>query len=737
MGIPGLYCRGGNSIGLEAERKGACDFLATGGPRAYSQRKQTLVQRSGCFMRGAAHFGLGSLLGLLLVPVSGTAGGIPPKTLKELKAASVYIKVEFTAADGKGKTVPVTGSGFLVHVADGAGFIATNNHVVMPLAGEVQAGNPKVVFHSGTPNERIVDAHIVARDAVRDLAVLKVATFKDMPRAIPMDPSIEVGETMPVYAIGFPFGKDLALGRSNPAITITRGTISSLRYDNRGDVKLVQIDAEINPGNSGGPVVDDKGRLLGVAVSKHVQARTVGFAIPLKPLAEMMQGKVATVVFDTLWVVKGQAEVGVEAGLTDPLGKLKDAALYYRVAGDVKKLPRPDNDGKVPLLKDANQLWLKMSPGRGQGRFTLKSGGADKVTIAYQASYVTAAGATVVSPLSLAVIDFTQVVYSDRLTRNDALDAKANPRKVYAHPMKAGRHYVVDMRGDPKDLDPRLIVQDAAGQPLAEDDGSGGLFDALLIFSPPKDGDYQIVTTATKGMGPFTLRIREDSGQALGPKGLTLSGALASDDFADGAGTPQQAFNLHFRKGKSYVIDVKSREFDPFLRLENMAKVVLKNEDIGGGGHSTLFFSPFQDGIYRLTTTAYDSKLGRFDLTVRETAGPKQHDIGQGLKLPGNLNAFDPLDIVNGKQSALRCKIFAVSMKAGRKYQIDMTSMQFDPFLRIEDERGRQLAADDDSGGNLNARLTFTPPTDGVYRIIATQFDTRFGAFDLFVRPVP
>jgi hypothetical protein len=97
----------------------------------------------------------------------------------------------------------------------------------------------------------------------------------------------------------------------------------------------------------------------------------------------------------------------------------------------------------------------------------------------------------------------------------------------------------------------------------------------------------------------------------------------------------------------------------------------------------------------------------------------------------------DPIDLVKGKASKNRCKVFTVTMKAGEKYQVDLMSKQFDAFLRIEDAAGRELAHDDDSGGMLNARLIFAPPADGVYRVIATHYDGRFGWFELVLRPVP
>ena len=669
---------------------------------------------------------------MLLIGNALFAGGIPAKTLKELKAASVYIKVQLK---GGGKPFPVTGSGFVVHAEGEHGYIATNHHVVYPRAGEILVENPKIVFHSGTPEEKIVEGQIVAGDAVRDLAVLKITGFKELPRPIKLDTTIDPTETMTVYALGFPFGQTLALGRSNPNITITKGTISALRFDDKGKIKLVQTDAEINSGNSGGPLVDEKGTVIGVNVSKLMNARTIGFAVPVAQLADMMQGRTDAVHFDTDYVVKNHAEVRVDVALIDPLGKLKDIGVYYRPVDDAQ-LKQLRADPKQ-TLEGSNSAWLRPLGGWGRGRMTLKGDGRDKVKIAYQATATNASGKPVLSPIGVAVIDFTQVVYTDVLKSTSIFSAK--PQKVYTHPMKAGKQFIVDMRGNPKEMDPKVIVRDSAGNVLAEDDGVGGLFDALLVFAPPRDGEYEIVATVVKGQGSFTLRIREDTGERLSDARWSTAGAIAPDDPIDRVRlTPSRTFNLMLKKGKHYVFDMKSGEFDPYLRLENMANLSMKNEDVGGNGHSTLYFSPLQDSIYRVVATSYDQKIGKFTLQGRELPDPKHHELGpDGLTLSGNLTNLDPLDVVNGRASQFRCKSFEVKLKGGQKYQVDLTSTQYDPFLRVETLQGRQLAQDDDSGGDRNARLVFTPPQDGPYRIVVTQFDMRVGAFNLSVKALP
>jgi S1-C subfamily serine protease len=80
-------------------------------------------------------------------------------------------------------------------------------------------------------------------------------------------------------------------------------------------------------------------------------------------------------------------------------------------------------------------------------------------------------------------------------------------------------------------------------------------------------------------------------------------------------------------------------------------------------------------------------------------------------------------------------KTFTLPLKAGATYTFDLKSKQFDAFLRLEDPDGKKLAEDDDSGGNMNARIVHRARQDGEYRIIATTFEPgQVGSFTLRVR---
>jgi len=96
---------------------------------------------------------------------------------------------------------------------------------------------------------------------------------------------------------------------------------------------------------------------------------------------------------------------------------------------------------------------------------------------------------------------------------------------------------------------------------------------------------------------------------------------------------------------------------------------------------------------------------------------PALNEIRIGM---GNFNNIlqpnDRRDPVMGGPS----KVYKVHLVQGRTYVIDLKSGQFDAFLRLENSTFLQVALDDDSGGNLNARIVYRCPKTDDYRIIAT-----------------
>ncbi|MER6416596.1 trypsin-like peptidase domain-containing protein [Streptomyces humidus] len=177
-----------------------------------------------------------------------------------------------------------TGTGF---VLDSLGYILTNNHVV---ESAKSGGGISVVFDGG----QTVEAEVVGRDSGYDLAVVRVTGVKGLkPLHLGNSDDVRVGD--PVVAIGAPFDLEG---------TVTSGIISArerpvVAGGGDGDatdvsyVDALQTDAPINPGNSGGPLLDARGRVIGInsairsgvdgADAADAQGGSVGlgFAIPI------------------------------------------------------------------------------------------------------------------------------------------------------------------------------------------------------------------------------------------------------------------------------------------------------------------------------------------------------------------------------------------------------------------------------------------------------------------------
>jgi serine protease Do len=171
------------------------------------------------------------------------------------------------------------GSGFVI---DPSGLIVTNNHVI------ATADQITVTLSDDTT----LQAQVIGRDAVTDLALLKVDAKAPLPAAAWGDSSkTRVGDW--VLAIGNPFG----LGGSVTAgiISATARDIQSGPYDD-----YLQTDASINRGNSGGPMFNLAGEVIGINTAIYAPSGGsigIGFAIPAalaQPIIEQLKatGKV-------------------------------------------------------------------------------------------------------------------------------------------------------------------------------------------------------------------------------------------------------------------------------------------------------------------------------------------------------------------------------------------------------------------------------------------------------------
>ncbi|HTX24850.1 MAG TPA: trypsin-like peptidase domain-containing protein [Steroidobacteraceae bacterium] len=185
--------------------------------------------------------------------------------------AVVAISIERRGAPGargRGGSSGGSASGF-VFTPDG--LVLTNSHVVRA------ARAVRVVSARGEE----LEADVVGEDPHTDTALLRVAASM---------PALELGRSGPlrvgqlVVAIGNPFGFDC---------TLTAGVVSALGRSLRATSgrlieNVIQTDAALNPGNSGGPLVDWRGRVVGMNTAIIASAQGICFAIGIDTVQQVV-----------------------------------------------------------------------------------------------------------------------------------------------------------------------------------------------------------------------------------------------------------------------------------------------------------------------------------------------------------------------------------------------------------------------------------------------------------------
>ena len=186
------------------------------------------------------------------------------------KAAPAVVNITSTVVqrDFFFGVVPRSGSGSGV-IIDPKGYIVTNNHVIE------NAQRIEVTLSNGNK----WPGNLVGTDPYNDLAIIRIEAPSEQLQTLPLGSSQDLQVGQKVIAIGNPFGFQQ---------TLTTGIISALgrtlQTEYGGEMEdLIQTDAAINPGNSGGPLLDSKGKIIGlntVIISPSGANIGIGFAIP-------------------------------------------------------------------------------------------------------------------------------------------------------------------------------------------------------------------------------------------------------------------------------------------------------------------------------------------------------------------------------------------------------------------------------------------------------------------------
>jgi S1-C subfamily serine protease len=314
--------------------------------------------------------------------------GVLPALALVAALAALALSAVALLDDGGGRTavLPVAGGGKLaptqvgrvyqsagpgvvsvqVGSASGTGFVVRTDGTIVTNAHVVGESDSAVVRFGDTGRQ--VQAEVRGTDPSSDLAVLHVDPDSAGPlRALPLANSdrVQVGDA--VVAIGHPFGLDR---------TATAGIVSGLGREIRAPNgfqidKVLQTDAPINPGNSGGPLLDARGRVVGVnsqiATGGAGGSVGIGFAVPSNRVRDVLPAlsrgehiERAYLGVTTAPNARGAEVVSIASGSPAADADLRAGDVITGIDG--REVDEPDDVSQaIDSLKPGDRLRLELS----------------------------------------------------------------------------------------------------------------------------------------------------------------------------------------------------------------------------------------------------------------------------------------------------------------------------------------------------------------------------------------
>ncbi len=289
-------------------------------------------------------------------------------------------------------------------VIDDQGTVATAYHCVANgLRPTVRlrpptSGGAVTEDDEGHPTEVIYVGRTIAAAAREDLALVSVPELAGKVRPMPIRQTpVRRGDR--VYGIGNPFAPAADTEGAFEGMllwSVTEGIISAV------GPRLIQTDAALNPGNSGGPVVDNQGRIVGIA-SRKLSADNIAFLASADVLLELVEEPKKPKLLGGQWYVglsywlPYDPHIAYTAQINGGL-VLRDRlvlGLGWNSSAGARQTALERGSVSFPSYEALGALRVRL--GRGRGSTTLDAGGGVVVMDGYQTTFISETGTWIVA----------------------------------------------------------------------------------------------------------------------------------------------------------------------------------------------------------------------------------------------------------------------------------------------------------------------------------------------------
>lgn len=401
-----------------------------------------------------------------------------------LSATEIYAKVS--------PSIPIVrtceghGTGILIE----GGYIVTNDHVVF------DCGTATVLFPDGT---EFTNVPVLATNPWADIAVL--GPIRTTERQL----SLADGESLPpgtdLYLIGYP-----AEFEKSPQATIAKGILSRVRQWSSYDLTLLQTDAQTTGGQSGGPLLDDRGRVVGVLTWGWTKANfgIATSAIDQAEIIESMLDEDDDYQYSLDWGSRVAGSGSRSQSFRLPAGvQTRSYLIDHDGSGTVTVELHDCADGWMWI---ADVYWPISEADSGGSlprrvRFAAEDSRLSFVEVGRSAS----GSASCQLQSNVELVEYTDESGFELRLGSDGTDSIAGVFDYFldedAYEIELNRNDIVRFWVDSTNADTHLSIHDDEGNVVAEDDDSGpldylgGLLNPEIRFRVPASGTYYVKVT--------------------------------------------------------------------------------------------------------------------------------------------------------------------------------------------------------------------------------------------------
>ncbi|MES3007650.1 MAG: pre-peptidase C-terminal domain-containing protein [Pseudomonadota bacterium] len=305
---------------------------------------------------------------------------------------------------------------------------------------------------------------------------------------------------------------------------------------------------------------------------------------------------------------------------------------------------------------------------------------------------------------------------------------------------ESGQQAIIDLRSD--DFDTYLVVETPSGERLTNDDYDGSTERSLLSLPLSESGTYSVTVSSFMAdeTGDYEMSVNVDgSGNTDSTTGArTESGALVAGDETLDSGEYVDVYEIEGRPGQTLTLDLRSDNFDTFLILQSPTGERVENDDTDTTSRSFIESDLSEVGTYRVMVTSYGTRVGgEYELAMnQETASETsvERDVAAlsiGETASGDLESDDLLN-----DDGMYEDTYAFQGSAGDTVRLDLSSQDFDTYLRLITPSGESIDNDDFEGDvNLSA-IELTLQESGRYRVVVTSYSAgSMGDYELSASP--